>query len=153
MDLCRTSATKHSFFIVLHPFIHVYSNAFPKRCVLMKNCLPQEKGPRPHFCVCSVFPVHTKMLESAMCYEKTPQLSLAHCLILYGGGLGMSPCIMEITTQNPCIQTEHTELYKILKFRVNWTNIEQDTVIQKLQTLQRNAWISGHVSGNPYICQ
>ena len=27
-----------------------------------------------------------------------------------------------------------------------------DTAIQKLQNLLRNAWISGQVSGNPYIC-
>ena len=74
------------------------------------------------------------------------------CLISYGGGLGMSPCIMGLTTQDPYIQKEHTELYKILKFRVNWANIEQDTAIQKLQNLQRNVWISGQVSGNPYIC-
>ena len=67
-------------------------------------------------------------------------------------GLGTSPCIMGLTTQDPHIQKEHTELYKILKFRVNWANIEQDTAIQKLQNLQRNVWISGQVSGNPYIC-
>ena len=59
---------------------------------------------------------------------------------------------MGLTTQDPYIQKEHTELYKILKFRVNWANIEQDTAIQKLQNLQRNVWISGQVSGNPYIC-
>ena len=52
---------------------------------------------------------------------------------------------------------------QILKFRVNWANIEQDTAIQTLQNLQRNVWISGQVSakcmeisgpvsGNPYIC-
>ena len=28
----------------------------------------------------------------------------------------------------------------------------KDTAIQKLQNLQRNVWISGQVSGNPYIC-
>ena len=49
-------------------------------------------------------------------------------------------------------QKEHTELYKIFKFRVNWANIKQDTAIQKLQDLQRNVWISGQVSSNPYIC-
>ena len=52
-----------------------------------------------------------------------------HCLISYGGGLGMSPCITGLTTQDPYIQKEHTKLYKILKFRVNWANIEQDTAI------------------------
>ena len=41
----------------------------------------------------------------------------------------MSPCIMGLTTQDPYIKKEHTELYKILKFRVNWANIEQDTAI------------------------
>ena len=61
----------------------------------------------------------------------------------------MSPCIMGLTTQDPYIQKEHTKLYKILKFRVNWANIEQDTAIQKL--LQRNVWISGQVSGNPFV--
>ena len=59
---------------------------------------------------------------------------------------------MELTAQDPYIQKEDTELYKILKFRVNWANIEQDTAIQKLQNLQRNVRISGQVSGNPYIC-
>ena len=41
----------------------------------------------------------------------------------------MSPCIMGLTTQDQDIQKEHTELYKIVKFRVNWANIEQDTAI------------------------
>ena len=54
---------------------------------------------------------------------------------IHGGGQGTSPCIMGLTTQDPYIQKEHTELYKILKFRVNWANIEQDTAIQKLQNL------------------
>ena len=35
----------------------------------------------------------------------------------------MSPCIMGLTTQDPYIQKEHTELYKILKLRVNWAII------------------------------
>ena len=30
----------------------------------------------------------------------------------------MSPCILGLTTQDPYIQKEHTELYKIFKFRV-----------------------------------
>ena len=47
----------------------------------------------------------------------------------------MSPCIMGLTTQDLYIQKERNKLYKILKFRVNWANIEQDTAIQKLQTL------------------
>ena len=59
--------------------------------------------------------------------------------------LGTSPCIMGLTTQDPYIQKEHTELYKILKFRVNWANIEQDTAIQKLQNLVTNVWIAGQV--------
>ena len=59
-----------------------------------------------------------------------------HCRISYVGGLGTSPCIMGLTTQDSHIQKEHTELYKILKFRVNWANIEQGTGIQKLQNLQ-----------------
>ena len=59
---------------------------------------------------------------------------------------------MGLTTQDPYFEEEQTELYKILKFRVNWANIEQDTAIQKLQNLQRNVWISGQVSANPYIC-
>ena len=61
-----------------------------------------------------------------------------HCRISYREGLGMSQCIMGLTTQDPYIQKEHTELYNILKFRVNWANIEQDTAIQKLKNLQRN---------------
>ena len=60
----------------------------------------------------------------------------------------MSPSIMGLTTQDPYIQKEHT---KILKCRVNWANIEQDTAIQKLQNLVTNVWIAGHLSGNPYI--
>ena len=47
-------------------------------------------------------------------------------------GPGYNRCIMGLTTQDPYIQKEHTELYKIFKFRVNWANIEQDTAIQKL---------------------
>ena len=43
----------------------------------------------------------------------------------------MSPSIMELTTQDPYILKEHTELYKILKFRVNWANIEQDVLVRK----------------------
>ena len=69
----------------------------------------------------------------------------------YREGLGMSPCIMGLTTQDPYIPKEHTELYKILKFRVNWVNIEKDTAIQKLKNLVTNVWIAGHLSGNPYI--
>ena len=64
----------------------------------------------------------------------------------------MSSCIMGLITQDPYILKEHIELYKILKFRVNWANTEQDTAIQKLQNLLRNVWVSGQVSGNPYIC-
>ena len=54
----------------------------------------------------------------------------------------MSLCIMGLTTQDPYIQKEHTRspLYKILKFRVNWANIEQDTAIQKLKNLLTNVW-------------
>ena len=39
----------------------------------------------------------------------------------------MSPCIMGLTTQDLYILKEHIELYKILKFRVNWANTEQDS--------------------------
>ena len=53
----------------------------------------------------------------------------------------MSPTIMGLTTQDPYIQNENTKLYKILMFRVNWANIEQDTAIQKLQNLLTNVWI------------
>ena len=59
--------------------------------------------------------------------------------------------IMGLTTQDPYIQKEHTELYKILKFRVNWANTEQDTAIQRLRNLVTNVWIVGYLSGNPYI--
>ena len=47
-------------------------------------------------------------------------------------GPGYNRCIMGLTTQDPYIQKEHTELYKFFQFRVNWNNIEQDTAIQKL---------------------
>ena len=60
----------------------------------------------------------------------------------------MSPFIIGLTTQDPYILKEHTELYKMLKFRVNWANIEQDTAIQKLKNLLANLWIAGHLSGN-----
>jgi len=43
----------------------------------------------------------------------------------------------------------HTELYKIPKFGVNWTNIEGDTAIQKLENLLKNVWIAGHSSRCP----
>ena len=56
----------------------------------------------------------------------------AHCRISYREGLGISPCIKGLTTQDPYTLKEHNELYKFLKFRVNWANIEQDTAIQKL---------------------
>ena len=78
-------------------------------------------------------------------------ISHRNCWISYREGLGTSPCIMGLTTQDPYIQKEHTGLYKILKFRVNWANIEQNTAIQKLQNLVTNVWIAGHLSGNPYI--
>ena len=52
----------------------------------------------------------------------------------------MSPCIMGLTTQDPYILKEHIELYKILKFRVNWANTEQDAAIRKLQNLLRNGF-------------
>ena len=55
-----------------------------------------------------------------------------HCQISYREGLGMSPCIMGLITQDPYILNKHIVLYKILKFRVNWANIKQDTAIQKL---------------------
>ena len=45
----------------------------------------------------------------------------------------MSLCIMGLTTQHPYILKEHIERYKILKFRVNCANIEQDTAIQTLK--------------------
>ena len=54
----------------------------------------------------------------------------------------MSPSIMGLTTQDPYILKEHTDLYKILKFRVNWANIKQDTAVQKLQNLVTNVWIA-----------
>ena len=67
----------------------------------------------------------------------------------------MSPCVMGLTTQDPYILKEQTELYKILKFLVNWPNIEQDTAIQKLKNLLTNVRKSIHLLanfGNPFIC-
>ena len=66
-------------------------------------------------------------------------------------GPGYNRCIMGLTTQDPYIQKEHAGLYKILKFRVNCANIEQDTAIQKRKNLVTNVWIAGHLSGKPYI--
>ena len=54
----------------------------------------------------------------------------------------MSPCIMGLTTKDPYIQKEHPKLYKILKFHVNWANIEQDVAIQKLKNLSENPYIN-----------
>ena len=56
----------------------------------------------------------------------------------------MSPCIMGLTTQDPYILKEHTELYKIIKFRVIWTNTEQDTAIQNYKQMYG-------LPDNPYI--
>ena len=53
---------------------------------------------------------------------------------------------MGLSTQDPYIQKEHTKLYKILKFRINWANIEQDTATQNLKKLLKNVWIAGHLS-------
>ena len=39
-----------------------------------------------------------------------------HCQTSYSEGLGMSPSIMGLTPQDPYIQKEHTELYKIPTF-------------------------------------
>ena len=52
---------------------------------------------------------------------------------------------MGLTTQDPYILKEHTELYKILKFRVNWANIEQDTAF-------KNFKISKEMYGFPDKC-
>ena len=64
---------------------------------------------------------------------------------------------MGLTTQDPYVQKDHTELYKILTFRVNWANIEQDTATQKLQNLVTNVCvrIAGHLSGNmhTFLCK
>ena len=70
----------------------------------------------------------------------------AHGMALPDFTLGMSPFIIELTAKDPYILKERTELYKI--------NIEQDTAIQKLLNLQRNAWIAGHfrTSKGPYEC-
>ena len=45
---------------------------------------------------------------------------------------------MGLSTQDPDIQKEHTKLYKILKFRINWVNTEQDTATQNLKKLLKN---------------
>ena len=90
---------------------------------------------------------HSHVFRFVFCHAKLP-----HYRISYREGLGTSSCIMGLTTQDSHILKEPTELYKILKFRVNWANIEQDTAIQKLQNLLRNVWMSGQVSSNPYIC-
>ena len=58
----------------------------------------------------------------------------------------MSPSIMVLTTQDPYILKEHIELYKILKFGVNWANIEQDTAIQnnpEIYTFLSKFWSFG----------
>ena len=47
-----------------------------------------------------------------------------YCRISFREGLGTSPCGMGLSTQDPYIQKKHNEFYKILKFRVNWANVE-----------------------------
>ena len=75
-----------------------------------------------------------------------------YCRISFREGLGTSRCVLGLWTPDLYIQKEHNELYKLLKFRVNWANIEQDTAIQKLQYLPRNVSISGH-SGQASVRQ
>ena len=58
-----------------------------------------------------------------------PKPNSVYYQISYREGLGLSPCFMGLTTQDPYILEEHIELYKILKFRVNLANIEQDSAI------------------------
>ena len=53
---------------------------------------------------------------------------------------------MGLSTQDPDIQKEHTKLYKILKFRINWVNTEQDTATQNLKKLLKNVWMARHLS-------
>ena len=77
----------------------------------------------------------TAIVFNAKFGSRTFKALQKNCQISYGEGLGMSPCIMGLTTQDPYILKECTELYKIIKFRANWANIEQDTVIQKLKNL------------------
>ena len=80
-----------------------------------------------------------------------PKPNSVYCQISCREGLGLSLFFMALTTQDPYILEEHIKLYKILKFRVNWANIEQDTAIQKLKNLLTNVYIAEHLSGNPYI--
>ena len=47
-------------------------------------------------------------------------------------GPGYKSVYYGIINTRPYIQKEHTKLYKILKFRINSVNIEQDTAIQNL---------------------
>ena len=49
-----------------------------------------------------------------------------------------------IINTRPDIQKERTKLYKILKFRINWVNTEQDTATQNLKKLLKNVWMAGH---------
>ena len=42
---------------------------------------------------------------------------------------------MGLTTRDPHSQKEHIEVTNILKFGVDWINIEQDTAIKKLENL------------------
>ena len=49
---------------------------------------------------------------------------------------------MGLSTQDPDIQKEHTKLYKIRKFRINWVNTEKDTATQSLKKLLKNVWMA-----------
>ena len=86
--------------------------------------------------------LHSSLLRNCNVRSDWVKFTRHHSRISNREGLGTSPCIMGLTTQDPYIQKEHTELYKILKFRVNWANIEQDTAIQKLQNLVTNVGIA-----------
>ena len=50
---------------------------------------------------------------------------------------------MELSTQDPHSQKEHTEIYKIVEFCCYWVDIEQDTATQDLENKLKNLWIPG----------
>ena len=57
---------------------------------------------------------------------------LISCLISNRVGLGTSPCILGLLTQDRHIEKGRIELYKILKFGVFQVNVKRDTAIPNL---------------------
>ena len=58
------------------------------------------------------------MLEFIVMQIRKANREKGYCRISHRGGMGMSPCIMGLTTQDPYILKEHTKLYKIVNLKI-----------------------------------